>query len=214
MKGSTIKSLRKTNAWSQAHLAEIAGVSVRTIQRLERTGQCADETLLAIAAALEVDVTVLTETLGTGSEPASTKLRYLWPKVEASQAGRWGLVLLFPGTLFTLSNILKYELGFPQLYDALAAFGAWTGLAEVTPVLTSPVLLLGTLGAALVLNVIAQVNIVWGKAERGVRLSEVVVDGRVLNLSIVIGALLVLGMLLGYATMENLADWVKALLTE
>lgn len=214
MKGSTIKSLRKTNAWSQAHLAEAAGVSVRTIQRLERTGQCADETLLAVAAALEVDVTVLTALSGTGSEPASGKLRYLWPEVGALQAGRWGLVLLFPGTLFTLSNILKYELEFPQLYDALAAFGTWTGLAEVTSVLTSPVLLLGTLGAALVLNVMAQVNIAWERAERGVRLNEVVVDGRVLNLSIMIGALLLLGMLLGYATMENLADWIEALLAE
>lgn len=212
MKGSTIKSLRKTNAWSQAHLAEAAGVSVRTIQRLERTGQCADETLLAVAAALEVDVTVLTQTSGTAVEYASENLRYLWPEVESLQAGRWGLALLVPGTLFVLSNVLKYELGFPQLYDALAAIGTWMGLAEVTHVLTSPVLLLGTLGVALVLNVMAQVNIACEKTEHGVRVKEVLVDGRWPNLSIVLGAVLVLGVLLGYATIENLADWVKTFL--
>lgn len=57
----TIKELRKAKAWSQAHLADASGVSMRTIQRLERTGNCADETLLAIATALDIDVQFLTE---------------------------------------------------------------------------------------------------------------------------------------------------------
>jgi transcriptional regulator with XRE-family HTH domain len=55
----TIKALREAKAWSQAHLAEAAGVSLRTVQRMEAEGTASAETRLAVAAALDVPVDAL-----------------------------------------------------------------------------------------------------------------------------------------------------------
>jgi transcriptional regulator with XRE-family HTH domain len=57
--GETIKALREAKAWSQAHLAEAAGVSLRTVQRMEAEGTASAETRLAVAAALDVPVEAL-----------------------------------------------------------------------------------------------------------------------------------------------------------
>lgn len=57
--GETIKSLREAKAWSQAHLAEAAGLSLRTVQRVEAEGTASPETRLAIAGALGVPVDAL-----------------------------------------------------------------------------------------------------------------------------------------------------------
>jgi len=54
-----IRALREARAWSQAHLAEAAGLSLRTIQRVEAEGTASAETRLAIAAALNVPVETL-----------------------------------------------------------------------------------------------------------------------------------------------------------
>jgi transcriptional regulator with XRE-family HTH domain len=51
-----IKALRDARAWSQAHLAEVASLSLRTVQRVEAEGTASAETRLAIAAALGVSV--------------------------------------------------------------------------------------------------------------------------------------------------------------
>ncbi|MDO6526376.1 2TM domain-containing protein [Motilimonas sp. 1_MG-2023] len=55
-KPNMIKTYRLQKAWSQEQLSEFSGVSVRTIQRLEKGGQGALETLKAIAATLDVDI--------------------------------------------------------------------------------------------------------------------------------------------------------------
>lgn len=46
--------LRRERAWSQEKLAAIAGVSDRTIQRVEKDGCCSLDTKMALAIALEV----------------------------------------------------------------------------------------------------------------------------------------------------------------
>lgn len=51
-----IRALREARAWSQAHLAEAASLSLRTVQRVEAEGTASAETRLAIAAALGVSV--------------------------------------------------------------------------------------------------------------------------------------------------------------
>lgn len=43
---------RRQRAWSQQHLAEVANLSLRTVQRIERHGQGSPESLMAIAASL------------------------------------------------------------------------------------------------------------------------------------------------------------------
>ncbi|MEO0961879.1 MAG: 2TM domain-containing protein [Pseudomonadota bacterium] len=54
-----IRKLRIDKGWSQETLAEVSGLSVRTIQRLERGDKASLETLTALAAVFEVDVSTL-----------------------------------------------------------------------------------------------------------------------------------------------------------
>lgn len=49
-----IRQLREQRAWSQEQLAEIAGINVRTLQRVESSGGGSLETRMALASALEV----------------------------------------------------------------------------------------------------------------------------------------------------------------
>ena len=48
-----IKRLRQQRAWSQEHLAEVAGLGLRTVQRVESDGRASFETLRALAAVLD-----------------------------------------------------------------------------------------------------------------------------------------------------------------
>ncbi len=50
---ATVRRLRESRAWSQEQLAEVAGVSVRTIQRVEADGSGSCETCMGLANAFE-----------------------------------------------------------------------------------------------------------------------------------------------------------------
>jgi transcriptional regulator with XRE-family HTH domain len=49
-----IKYLREQRCWSQLQLSEMAGISVRTLQRLEAKSVASQETIKSIAAVLEI----------------------------------------------------------------------------------------------------------------------------------------------------------------
>lgn len=205
--GSTIKALRKTKAWSQAHLAEAAALSVRTIQRVEQTGQCSDETLLALAGAFDVDVAVLRQAPPPTGPPASP----LWLPVPARPALLWGAALLAPSAVFILSNVLKYELGRPLLYDTLAALGAGIGLDALSGFLLSPWLLVGGPVLAVLMSLMVLLRIDVRREARGLKLEGVHVTLDPAQALLLVGALLSLAILVGYATMENMAEWLIAL---
>ena len=50
-----LRQLREQRAWSQEQLAEVAGLSVRTVQRAESGGAASLETRMALAAALGME---------------------------------------------------------------------------------------------------------------------------------------------------------------
>ncbi len=56
-----IQKLRLQRGWSQEQLAEVSGLSVRTVQRLERGQTGSLESLNALAAVFEIDISRLTE---------------------------------------------------------------------------------------------------------------------------------------------------------
>jgi len=56
-----IQKMRLQRGWSQEQLAEISGVSVRTVQRLERGQPGSLETLKALAAVFDTDLDSLKE---------------------------------------------------------------------------------------------------------------------------------------------------------
>ncbi|CAN5355762.1 hypothetical protein BH10PSE4_BH10PSE4_31740 [soil metagenome] len=54
-----IKRWREERHWSQEHLAQLADVGLRTLQRIENGQQASSETLKALASAFNVDVVAL-----------------------------------------------------------------------------------------------------------------------------------------------------------
>ena len=56
-----IQKLRLQRGWSQEQLADVSGLSVRTVQRLERGQTGSLESLNALAAVFEIDIARLTE---------------------------------------------------------------------------------------------------------------------------------------------------------
>ncbi|GAB3001640.1 helix-turn-helix domain-containing protein [Psychrosphaera aestuarii] len=49
-----IKTKRTSQNWTQQHLADACGVSLRTIQRVERYGNASSETVMALASVFEI----------------------------------------------------------------------------------------------------------------------------------------------------------------
>ena len=49
-----IRDERTARAWSQEHLANVAGLSLRTIQRIESTGSASFESVTALASGLSL----------------------------------------------------------------------------------------------------------------------------------------------------------------
>lgn len=47
---------KNKRAWTQGHLAEVCGLSLRTIQRLEKTGVASHETIKALASVFEISI--------------------------------------------------------------------------------------------------------------------------------------------------------------
>ncbi len=58
--GALVRGFRDGRGWSQEHLAEAAGLSLRTVQRIENGEKAARESVMALAAAFGVDVRALT----------------------------------------------------------------------------------------------------------------------------------------------------------
>ncbi len=54
-----IKKLRKQRLWTQDQLASISGISLRTIQRIEKGGNCSLESIKSLASSFEVDAVSL-----------------------------------------------------------------------------------------------------------------------------------------------------------
>ena len=82
MNGQLVKKLREERSWSQEHLAAAAGLSLRTIQRVEAEGKASPETRLSLAAALSVELAQLNAQ--EQSEPndrlSSPHGRLSWPR--------------------------------------------------------------------------------------------------------------------------------------
>lgn len=120
MQHYNIRELRLAKGWSQEQLATIAGLSTRTIQRIENDHQASLETLGAIAAALGMQVGDLTnqtpeQTACSTAELAARR------RVEDE-----GLLLRKLVRLVVLSLILLAINGIiqPQYWWSLWAIGA------------------------------------------------------------------------------------------
>ena len=55
LKDNVIAQARTQNGWTQEHLASVAGVSTRTIQRVEASGIASADTAQALCAVLDLN---------------------------------------------------------------------------------------------------------------------------------------------------------------
>lgn len=86
------KEIRLQLAWSQEQLAQVSGVSARTIQRIEQGGTASLETIKALAAGMGVSTSALLKPIGclTESNPNAlvkritplTVLEDMWPTLH------------------------------------------------------------------------------------------------------------------------------------
>jgi transcriptional regulator with XRE-family HTH domain len=67
--GIIVRKLRLQRGWTQDQLAEFTGISVRSVQRIERGAEASLESLKALAAVFEVDLS----TLQDGAIPMQTQ---------------------------------------------------------------------------------------------------------------------------------------------
>ena len=133
--GEVVRSLREQKAWSQEHLAEAAGLSARTVQRVEAEGVGSSETRLALAAALGVPVSRL----------LSTQASYASNPQYRSEMPRGAWIGLGVGVFCSMGAIgIQYALGFATIPDtarnlgivfailglSLGAMGAVRGLTQ------------------------------------------------------------------------------------
>jgi len=98
-----IRQARTARAWPQEQLAEAAGVSLRTVQRVERGAPCAKETLQALAAAANAPVERDGRVFG----------------LSATGAFWVGLALCAPTLLFVVTNMGYYGFDLAWMESAL-----------------------------------------------------------------------------------------------
>ncbi|WP_019603055.1 helix-turn-helix domain-containing protein [Teredinibacter turnerae] len=87
-----LKRLRHKRNWTQEQLAEISGLSVRTIQRIESGGKASLESLNALASVLEVQAPILAQGVTVIDKTTED-----WEKVPA-----WLRACFFGSALFKI----------------------------------------------------------------------------------------------------------------
>lgn len=85
-----LRRQREQRAWTQNQLAEVASLSMRTVQRIERNGIAAKESAMALASALDMDLADLL----IQSNSSSTR--------HTSHRRWWGLVGILTSLIVSL----------------------------------------------------------------------------------------------------------------
>jgi transcriptional regulator with XRE-family HTH domain len=121
-----VRKLREKHGWSQEQLAQLAGVSLRTIQRVEAGNRASLETLNSLASVFETDLSKLTEEIividkesdAWNSEPWYVRFFLLGVKKRSHMiALEFGMIAL---------GILSLILQPTEVSAALAFFFAYT----------------------------------------------------------------------------------------
>lgn len=73
LKRELIRAEREKRAWTQEQIAELTGLGVRTIQRIEATGMASVESATALSAILEIPLATLRADASAGRRTDSRK---------------------------------------------------------------------------------------------------------------------------------------------
>jgi transcriptional regulator with XRE-family HTH domain len=131
-----VRQARTARAWPQEQLAEAAGVSLRTVQRVERGQPCAKETLQALAAALGLETAAL-----VAAAPVEREARVLG---LGAKAAFWvGLALCVPTIQFLVTNIgfYAFDLAWMEPARPELMYGPW--IDNIIVMLSLPLIAFG-----------------------------------------------------------------------
>ena len=104
-----IKRWREERHWSQEHLADLAGLGLRTIQRIENGEAASQDSLRALAAAYNVDVMALA--VDPDAESAERELK---KNAKAVAALRLSFGIHFAGFLIGVAVFSAISIGTPD----------------------------------------------------------------------------------------------------
>jgi len=124
-----VKQLRLQRAWSQEQLAELTGLSVRTIQRIENGDRPGLETLSALAAVFEVNVAGISGDSSAGHEE-SLDLRIEEAKERVERESRFYRSLTVAVVVCALLALLNWFTGSESYWSAWVAI-IWGALLMV-----------------------------------------------------------------------------------
>ena len=122
-----IQKLRLQRGWSQEQLAEVSGLSARTVQRIEKGQSASLETLKALAAAFGIEVSTLQESPMSNVETA--------PPFAPSRQAEEALALAHVRSLKDLYIHITVYVVVMTLLLALNVFVTGGGLWAIYPAL-------------------------------------------------------------------------------
>jgi len=115
----SIKRWREERHWSQEHVAEMAGIGLRTLQRIENGDTASRESVMALAAAFNVDIGALVD------DPIKQQA------LEAKEKATKGLAALM---LSFMIHLASYLLGM-VVFAAISLSDGSPGYAMLAPTL-------------------------------------------------------------------------------
>ena len=105
---SLLKQQRNKRAWSQEHLAQVAGLGLRTVQRIESSAMASNESIASIATVLEMTVADFVSEVPkhAGDFEIVRSIGTALPDVKDATS-RLGMALKFKGRLLACEAIDK-----------------------------------------------------------------------------------------------------------
>jgi transcriptional regulator with XRE-family HTH domain len=186
-----VRELREGRSWSQAHLADAAGLNVRTVQRIEAGEPCSYETMMGLAAALGVDVAMLETTRGR-RKAVPTRLRLAFAAACA-----------LPVLLFVTVNLLRSVLRIGAPFGAIATAGGKI-MSFQTFNAVSPIVFVGGGAAAFLAALSSFVRLRAKRDERSLSITGLEVRSEWAAIGLALVALCSLSVVVGYAALEQL----------
>ena len=135
----SVKELRQERGWSQEQLADISGLSLRTVQRIEASNKAGNESRRCLAVAFDIDVSALELELAMDKSSVGWKKRPAWVRAIFFGSGRIlmdrrqhiliekiavvaGLAFMVVGLFFTNGTLVSESARTPMLLFASLMF--------------------------------------------------------------------------------------------
>ncbi|MGX5088809.1 helix-turn-helix domain-containing protein [Enterobacter sp. UPMP2052] len=120
-----VKVLRLKKAWSQEQLAEVASISVRTVQRTEKGQKLGLETLSALASAFDVSVSELSEEAGDAVNALNERISDA--RVQVAREMKFWQILATALLTCTAMMVINFLLT-PESYWSIVVTAIWGSL--------------------------------------------------------------------------------------